>query len=148
MTRTLAIDIGGTKFTMAVFEDDRLAERESHLTDREGGRVWMMARIFEIAAAWSAQQAFDRCGIGFGGPVDYANQTVAKSTHVGGWSDYPFVSELQSRFNMRVIMDNDANVGGLGEAVFGAGQGLRPLFYMTLSTGIGGGIITEQGIYR
>jgi glucokinase len=45
-------------------------------------------------------------------------------------------------------MDNDANVGGLGEAQFGAGAGLRPLFYMTLSTGIGGGIITDEGIHR
>lgn len=148
MTRTLAIDIGGTKFTMAVFEDDRLVARESHLTDREGGRPWMMDRIGAIAASWSAQEPFHRCGIGFGGPVDYPTQTVAKSTHVGGWSDYPLVAELQSRFRIPVIMDNDANVGGLGEAAFGAGQGLLPLFYMTLSTGIGGGIITSQGIYR
>jgi glucokinase len=45
-------------------------------------------------------------------------------------------------------MDNDANAGALGEAVFGAGRDCRPLFYMTLSTGIGGGIVTGHGIYR
>src|SRR5258708_30515578 len=49
---------------------------------------------------------------------------------------------------MAAVMDNDANVGALGEGVHGAGGGMRPLFYMTLSTGIGGGILTEHGVYR
>jgi glucokinase len=80
--------------------------------------------------------------------VDFASQTVTLSTHVGGWSDFPLIERLRELTGAPVIMDNDANVGGLGEAQFGAGTGYRPLFYMTLSTGIGGGIITDEGVLR
>ena len=146
--KTLAIDIGGTKFSMAVFAGDRMIARESRAIDREGGREWIMARIGEIAAAWRREYPFEACGVGFGGPVDYAAQRVALSTHVGGWNDFPLVDHLRELLATPVVIDNDANVGALGEAVHGAGRGFRPLFYMTLSTGIGGGIVTESGIYR
>jgi glucokinase len=146
--KTLAIDVGGTKFSMAVFAGDRMIARESRAIDREGGREWIMAGIGEIAAAWRREFAFEACGVGFGGPVDYAAQRVALSTHVGGWNDFPLVDHLRELLATPVVIDNDANVGALGEAVHGAGRGFRPLFYMTLSTGIGGGIITGSGVYR
>lgn len=146
--KTLAIDIGGTKFSMAVFAGDRIVARATEATDREGGRDWMLARIEAIARDWSAEHAFRRCGVGFGGPVDFAAQTVALSTHVGGWDGFPLTSHLKGALGIPVTMDNDANAGALGEAAHGAGAGRRPLFYMTLSTGIGGGIVTEHGMYR
>lgn len=145
---TLAIDIGGTKFSIAVFEGDRMARRESRSTDREGGRDWMLAQIVSIAKDWQRESNLDRCGIGFGGPVDFAAQRVALSTHVGGWCDFALPAWLEDQLGLPAIMDNDANVGGLGEANYGAGVGHTPLFYMTLSTGIGGGIIVDGGIYR
>ena len=146
---TLAIDIGGTKFTLALFEGDRIAHRESCATDREGGPVWMLEQIRAIVSKWRAGAAVDRCGIGFGGPVDFARQRVALSTHVGGWQDFPLVERIREMLDVPVIIDNDANVGALGEALYGAGKHTRPLFYMTLSTGIGGGIILQDGIvYR
>jgi glucokinase len=142
---TLAIDIGGTKFTVALFEDERMTKRESRATDREGGPEWMLAQIESIASGWK----FERCGIGFGGPVDFAAQKVALSTHVGGWRDFALVERVQTMFGVPTVMDNDANVGALGEAIYGAGRGARPLFYMTLSTGIGGGIVLEDSsVYR
>jgi glucokinase len=83
----LAIDIGGTKFSVALFENDSLAARETHPTHREGGPDWVLAEIGKIARQWK----FDRCGVGFGGPVDFARQRVALSTHVAGWKDFPLV---------------------------------------------------------
>jgi glucokinase len=142
---TLAIDIGGTKFTVALFEGELMTRRESRATDRDGGPEWMLQQIFEIVCDWK----FERCGIGFGGPVDFPSQTVTLSTHVGGWQGFPLVPRIQERFHVPVVMDNDANVGALGEAIYGAGRGVRPLFYMTLSTGIGGGIvINDTTVYR
>lgn len=142
---TLAIDIGGTKFTVALFEGDLMTRRESRATDREGGPRWMLAQILSIAGEWCV----DRCGIGFGGPVDFPTQTVTLSTHVGGWDLFPLVPSIREHFQVSVIMDNDANVGALGEAIYGAGRGARPLFYMTLSTGIGGGIVLgDSTVYR
>ena len=145
---TLAIDIGGTKFSMAVFDGDRMVRRESESTDREGGRDWMLARTVGIARDWQRELKFDSCGIGFGGPVDFAEQRVFRSTHVGGWGDFPLRDELQCTLGLPAIMDNDANVGALGEARYGAGRGYPSIFYMTLSTGIGGGIYIDGRIWR
>lgn len=142
---TLAIDIGGTKFSAALFEDGRMLARETRRTDRAGGPEWMVGQIAAIAGAWT----FDACGIGFGGPVDFANQHVALSTHVEGWDNFPLVTRLQEALRVPVVIDNDANAGALGEARYGAGRGHLPLFYMTLSTGIGGGIVLDDGsVYR
>ncbi len=144
----LAIDIGGTKFSMALFENERIMQRESRSTDRSGGRDWMLDQITQIAREWKRQFRVEACGIGFGGPVNYASQRVALSTHVGGWQDFGLPNYLQGVLGIPAIMDNDANVGGLGEWQFGAGLNTRSLFYMTLSTGIGGGILIDGDIYR
>jgi glucokinase len=145
---TLAIDIGGTKFTMAVFDDGQMIARESRRTDREGGRDWMLDQITQIGREWKRIYRLERCGIGFGGPVTFDLQRVALSTHVGGWQDFHLPNYVRNVLGVESIMDNDANVGALGELCFGAGQGCRHLFYMTLSTGIGGGILIDQQIYR
>jgi glucokinase len=141
---TLSIDIGGTKFSLAVFEGDRIVERESHVTDES-----ILARIAGIINEWMPRYRFDRCGIGFGGPVDFKSQCVVLSTHLPGWNGFDLPHHIERLIGVLPVIDNDANVGALGEALYGAGLGFRPLFYMTLSTGIGGGIIThDNAIYR
>ena len=84
----LAIDIGGTKFTVAAFDGDTMVRRESRATDAAGGREWMTAQIAEIIRAWRADMSvrtlrdrFRRAG-GLRGPA------VVLSTHVGGWRDF------------------------------------------------------------
>jgi glucokinase len=147
---TLAIDIGGTKFTVGAFDGDRLVARETRSTDRSGGPRSMLASIREIFSVWSQERDFRpaACGIGFGGPVDYPSQTVTLSTHVGGWDQYPLVPEIAQVTGVPTVMDNDANVGALGEAYYGAAKNTRSSFYMTLSTGIGGGIVIDRSVYR
>ncbi len=143
----LAIDIGGTKFSMAAFDGGRMVRRESRATDAAGGRAWMLEQIRDVARSWR-DLAFDRCGIGFGGPVDFARQRVVLSTHVGGWRDFDLPGFVRDLTGAQAVMDNDANAGGLGEAEYGAGKGCSPLFYMTLSTGIGGGIYADGRVWR
>jgi glucokinase len=145
---TLAIDIGGTKFSVAAFEGERMTRRESRSTDKEGGRDWMLGQIEAVAREWMRDLRFERCGIGFGGPLNYRTQRIACSTHVGGWKDFLLSAYLQERLGVPVVMDNDANVGAMGEAVYGAGKGCDPLFYMTVSTGIGGGIWSGGEVWR
>lgn len=145
---TLAIDIGGTKFSIAVFAGDRMVARTSRATDKDGGREWMLEQIIAIGLEWRREHGYKRCGIGFGGPVDFVAQRVALSTHVGGWRDFPLTEYLRDTFGVPAIMDNDANVGAIGEAEYGAGKGCSPLFYMTLSTGIGGGIYAGGNVWR
>jgi glucokinase len=146
--RTLAIDVGGTKFSIAAFEGEQMVRRESHRTDAEGGRDWMLEQIAAIASGWQREMPAARCGIGFGGPVIFKEQRVALSTHVGGWRDFHLTDWVHDLLGIPAIMDNDANTGALGEARFGAGRGHSPLFYMTLSTGIGGGIYDDGRIWR
>jgi glucokinase len=124
--KTLAIDVGGTKFTLAVFDGESLVLRESRATDREGGRDWMLNEIRAIAGRWKRETGFERCGIGFGGPVNFETQMVALSTHVGGWKDFSFTRWVEENLGVPAIMDNDANVGALGEAVYGSGKGFGP----------------------
>ena len=145
----LAIDIGGTKLTLAVFESQRIVECESYFTDREGGRDWMLAKLSELIGKLRSRHRFHSCGIGFGGPVDFRSQRVVLSTHVPGWEDFDLPAFLAPLAGCTPVMDNDANAGALGEALHGAGRGHRPLFYMTLSTGIGAGIVVEDAfVYR
>ncbi len=146
--KTLAVDIGGTKFGLALFEDDRMVRRESRPTNREGAKDWMLENVIAISSEWKRDYGFEHCGIGFGGPVDFRGQRVAFSTHVGGWNEFPLTEFLSHALGVPAIMDNDANVGALGEANYGAGRGHSPLFYMTLSTGIGGGIFSNGEIWR
>lgn len=148
MRTTLAIDIGGTKFSLAAFVDGRMERRATRPTDRAGGAQAILAEICALGHDWQHELAFQRCGVGFGGPVDFGRQRVLVSNHVAGWLDYPLVPTLQAELGVPVVIDNDANLGALGEALYGAGQGCDPLLYVTLSTGIGGGIVAGGQVLR
>jgi glucokinase len=145
---TLVIDIGGTKFALAVFQEDQIICRKVRTTDRNAGRDWMLRQILSIVNTWRQTIDLDRCGISFGGPVDFKTQCIRLSNHVSGWANFPLSRFLEEHLHIPVIMDNDANVSALGEALYGDHQGYDPLFFMTLSTGIGGGIIINGDIYR
>jgi glucokinase len=147
--RTLAIDIGGSKFTLAAFDMSQMVRRESRATQREGGRDWLLSQLAPLICAWHREFRFDRCGISFGGPVNWQAQMVATSTHVGGWLNFDLPAWVRETIgNVPVTMDNDANAGALGEYLFGAGKDCSPFLYMTVSTGIGGGILIDGQILR
>jgi glucokinase len=145
---TLAIDIGGTKLTLGLFENQTLIERYARATNRAGGPSWMLRQIEEAARDWLSKYSIQACGIGFGGPVDFPAQRVICSTHVAGWNDFDLVGEIRERLGLAAIMDRDTMVGALGEGHYGAGIGARPLFYITISTGIGGGLLLDDGLYH
>jgi glucokinase len=108
----------------------------------------MCAQLAAIIPQWRAEGAFSRAGIGFGGPVDFPAQRVVLSTHVGGWQGFDLCGFVQELAGAPVILENDANAGAVGEAHHGAGRGYDPLFYMTLSTGIGGGIYQGGNVWH
>src|SRR5512141_134108 len=101
---TLAIDIGGTKFSVALFDGDRMIRRESRNTDKQGGRDWMLGQLLGIAREWQREFSIDRCGIGFGGPIDFPTQSIALSTHVGGWRDFLLPAYIREQLGIPVIM--------------------------------------------
>ncbi len=96
----------------------------------------------------ASQGQFGGIGVGFGGPVDVQTGRICCSHQVPGWSEFPLREWLHSVYPIPVFVDNDANVGALGEATYGAGQGMDPVFYSTLGSGVGGGCVAQGKIYH
>ena len=80
--------------------------------------------------------------------MDFARGAILRSHHVSAWDEFPLRKHLGERFGAPVALDNDANVGALGEARRGAGRGHRHLLYVNVGTGIGAGVILDGHIYR
>ncbi len=150
MNSALAIDIGGTHFRAGLFdlEGRRLVISEGD-TLRPGGREWMLEHIRQLARTLLEQADFPvgACGISFGGPVDFQQQKVT-SVHAPGWKNFSFAEWVGANLRLPCQIDNDANAGALGEFRYGAGGGAESLVYVTLSTGVGAGLILNGKTYR
>lgn len=156
----LGIEIGGTKLqlglgpgdgTLVRFSDEQpvLRHAVNAAAGAAGIRQQIESGIPELLAAAKVEQSDVRgLGIGFGGPFDDATQRTIKSHQIDGWDNFPLQEWATNLLGVPVAIGNDADVGGLGEALFGAGQGLSPVFYITVGTGIGGGLILDGEIYR
>ena len=117
--------------------------------DAEGIRRQIQLAVPQLLAKAGLQQVQIRgIGIGFGGPVDDTTNTIVKSHQVQGWDNFPLTACLSDMLGWPAVMGNDADVAGLAEALFGAGRGLSPIFYITIGSGIGGGLIVTGEIYR
>ncbi len=87
-------------------------------------------------------------GIGFGGPVDSAAGRVVKSHQIDGWEDVELVKWCRGRLGVPARLQNDCDVAALAEARFGAGRDTRVVFYITIGTGVGGGLVIDGRIYH
>ena len=150
MENVIAFDIGGTRFRAGLFDPEgrRMSILENP-TYREGGRDWMLEQLathFQTLRKKS-DLPVKACGVSFGGPVNYDRQVVT-SIHVPGWDGFALGKWVQETLGVLCRLDNDANAGALGEHRFGAGRGSRTMVYITISTGIGGGLICDGKLYR
>ena len=150
MANVIALDIGGTHFRAGLFDQDgrRLTVLEGN-TLRSGGRDWMLKQIAGHCHTLlqNSESPVKACGVSFGGPVDFENQIV-RSMHTPGWENFAMAQWAKENLGLSCRVDNDANCGALGEYHFGAGRGTQALVYITVSTGIGGGIVLEGKVYR
>jgi glucokinase len=150
----LGIEIGGTKLQIGLGPDDgRLRGLWRGPIDVTAGpdgiRKQITAAIPELlASADIPRQELRGVGIGFGGPVDDATRTVIKSHQIEGWDGFPLADWVSEIAGLPAALGNDADVAGLAEALHGAGKGLSPIFYITIGSGIGGGLILNGEIYR
>jgi len=87
-------------------------------------------------------------GVSFGGPVHGDGRTVRRSFHVPGWAELPLAARLEQLFGVPAAIANDADAAALAEYRFGAGQGVRHLLYVTVSTGIGAGLVLDGRLHR
>jgi glucokinase len=150
----LGIEIGGTKLQLGLGGGDGVLHalwRDTVVPSdgADGIRRQITQAIPELLA--SAKRNRDELrgvGIGFGGPVDDATRTVIKSHQIAGWDGFPLADWVADLVGLPAVLGNDADVAGLAEALFGAGKGLSPVFYITIGSGIGGGLIINGEIYR
>ncbi len=150
----LVCDFGGTKLSAAVIETSFPVPAltwQAHRrvfsppgADRAVDIRTMMALGHDLLAGRRPTAV----GVSFGGPVNQQTGMVYLSHHVPGWEATPLQAILAEAFSAPVRVDNDANVAALGEYHFGAGQGIDSLFYVTVSTGVGGGWILNGRPWR
>lgn len=150
----LGVEIGGTKLQLGLGAGDgTVAALWRGSVVRSAGGDGIRRQIVSAVPELLAQANVDRSqlrgvGVGFGGPTDDATQSVIKSHHIEGWDGFPLASWLTEMLDLPTVICNDADVAGLAEALFGAGKGLSPIFYITVGTGVGGGLIIDGDIYR
>lgn len=142
----LLLDIGGTKCSIASGSD--LENLKELVTAEYQTPEKILAQLATFAIELMAKDnSIDRVGVSFGGPFNFANQKVKRSVHVSGWEDFDFSDWSKSALGLPAVADNDANVGALGEFA-SRDSTYSNLAYVTVSTGIGAGLIINGEIYR
>lgn len=150
----LGIEIGGTKLQIGLGEGTGSLRGLWRATvnvvaGAEGIRRQILQGVPELLGQAAVQrEAVRGIGIGFGGPISDDPPRVIKSHQIEGWDDFPLADWISEMLGWPAVLGNDADVAGLAEALFGAGKGLSPIFYMTIGSGIGGGLIIDGDIYR
>ena len=152
----LALDVGGTKLAAGVVAGDgRVLSFRVEPSVLEDGPEVMIARHLELGreaveesgVPWAAVRAV---GIACGGPLDPVAGIIQSPPNLPGWVDVPLVPIVSAALDRPAVVDNDATAGAIAEYWFGAGRSraARHLIYLTISTGVGGGLILDGRVYR
>jgi glucokinase len=150
----LGIEIGGTKLQLGIGAGDGVLEGLWRGTvdvaaGPEGIRKQITNAVPELLQRCGVERSqLMGVGIGFGGPVDDTAHTIIKSHQIQGWGNFPLADWISDVVGLPAVLGNDADVAGLAEALYGAGKGFSPIFYITIGSGIGGGLIINGEIYR
>jgi glucokinase len=151
---SLGVDLGGTKILAGVISPDgEIVAREYRATRADEGPEAVIERIFALldrvaGLAKVKPSTLDGVGIAAAGALDLERGVVTTSPNLPGWRDVHLRDIVEKKFGVRTFLINDANAAALGEHRFGAGRGVNNLIYITVSTGIGGGIIIGGELYN
>jgi glucokinase len=146
---TLGIEIGGTKLLLVLGDrTGKICDRRKLPVDPARGAAGIRHQIEGALPKLLNGRRIMRVGVGFGGPVDWKTGRICRSHQIEGWSEFDLAGWLRQLTGAPVAADNDANVAALGEAVRGAGVGFNPVFYVTLGSGVGGGLAVDGRIYH
>ena len=147
----LAADLGGTNIRVALVDaDGNISARHSTETLAREGRDAVMNRLVDAFEHVASTRLPDVKGVGLSlaSPVEPGTGVMYNPPNLGKeWHLYTPIPYLQERLNLPVQAGNDATLAAIGEHAYGAGKGLRNMVYMTVSTGIGGGVIINGELY-
>jgi len=149
MGTIVAIDMGGTHIRAASYQADQFdpsAHERINTLANEPGVFERLVKVVEDV--WPHSQTVDGIGIASPGPLDpYTGYTLAPP-NIKQLDNYPLAPKLSEHFGVPAFLDNDANLACLGEWKYGAGKGHRDVLYLTISTGIGGGVIANNRLLQ
>jgi glucokinase len=145
----LGIEIGGSKLQLALGDGVGPFRQRLKLAVQPAlGASGILRQLEQALPELTRNRSVHAAGVGFGGPVDWPAGRICRSHQVEGWSGFDLRAWLAERLDAPVRVDNDANVAALGEARHGAGTDFNPVFYVTLGSGVGGGLILDGRIYH
>lgn len=148
MRNFIGIEIGGTKLQLVLGDEQaRILERFRFPVNPEKGAGGIREQIQEALGKIPLRNV-GGIGVGFGGPVDHRNGKTLASYQIDGWANFALQDWLEELAHMPVCIDNDANVAALGEALYGAGRDGQQVFYVTLGSGVGAGVVVNGKIYH
>jgi glucokinase len=149
-----AVDLGGSKILSVVADEEgRILGEDRRATEADEGPEAGLERIASSLEAALAEAGLRRddlraVGVCSPGPIDPARGVIPEAPNLPDWHDVPICQYLTSRFGVPTILENDATAAAYGEFVYGAGRGCRHIVYITVSTGIGGGLVLDGRLYR
>ena len=147
------IDVGGTNLRVALGSPtgELLDKRHRDTQAEPGAEAGLKAlgeMMAELAAAHHLQMSdFGAAGVGVPGPTDPVTGVLFNPPHLPGWHNVPVARRLEEATGIPIWIENDAQLAAYGEFHHGAGRGSRHMVYVTVSTGIGGGIIIDGKLY-
>lgn len=150
----IGVDLGGTNLRTALLsQDGEILDRHKEATHAADGWKKVVARLIENITRQrkiAAQRGLDVAAVGVGAPgvIQMDKGIVVKSPNFPDWNNLPLREELEKALNLTVIIENDANAAALGEQWRGAGRGIGSMIFLTLGTGVGGGIILDNRIWH
>jgi glucokinase len=148
------VDIGGTKCSIALVDTTgKIVDKTdtcAHVDENEDGMVKLVAgQIGELFKKNDLKESdLQGIGIGCAGHIRFRDGVIITTSNLKGFKNFPLRDAVQSYFKIPVILDNDANAQAFGEFKFGAGRGFNDMVFLTISTGIGAGIIINKRLYR
>jgi glucokinase len=144
----LAIDIGGTKIAAGIVDSDaRVLETAVVPTRAKEGFAMSYAQLQAVIEA-TMRDDVTAIGICAPGPLNPKTGVLINPINLPGWDNVPLAERISCTYGLPCKVENDANAAGLAEARFGAARGYSTVFYVTVSTGIGTGIILDGKIHH
>ncbi len=139
------MDIGGTHIRAAAYESDNITPLTHERTRSYGKQPGTFDRLVKtIEAAWPEGREVKAISMASPGPLDPKTGVILATPNIPEWTDFPLTDKLTAHFGVPAYLDNDANLAALGEWKFGAGRDHHDVLYLTISTGIGGGVIIDD----
>jgi len=141
----IAVDIGGTQLRAATYKQDQiepLAQKRVQTKASEPDTFGRLVKLIEDI--WPKNEKVDAIGVSSPGPLDPYNGIIMNPPNIKEWRDFPITTKLTEHFGIPSYLDNDGNLAGLGEWKYGAGRGHHNVLYLTISTGVGGGVIIDD----